>query len=112
METITIAQELLDTGRQLRKGAQEIFNSAKAKAETERDYRVALAREIMTLKENKLPVSVINDVARGNTADLKYKRDLADAKYTASREALNSLQAQASALQTVIKFYKDLEGNQ
>ena len=108
MEPITIANELHDTGKQLRKGAQEIFAAAREKAESEKNYRVALAREIMTLKEKGLPVSVINDVARGNTADLKFARDLADAKYTASREALNSLQAQASSLQTIIRFYKDL----
>ena len=108
MEPITIANELHDTGKQLRKGAQEIFAAAREKAESEKNYRVALAREIMTLRDKGLPVSIINDVARGNTADLKYSRDLSEAKYRASIEALDSLRSQSSALQTIIRYYRDL----
>ena len=108
MEQIKIAEELHDTGKQLRKGAAEIFNSAKVKAETERDYRVALMNAIFGLSADGLPATIINDVARGQCADLKFERDLADARYTASREALNSLQAQSSALQTIIKYHSEL----
>ena len=112
MENITIAQELRQVGSRLSKGSSEIFIAAREKAETERDYRVLLAKEIMRLREQGLPATIINDVARGNCAESKFLRDLADTKYTASREALNSLQAQASALQTIIKYYKEVgDGN-
>jgi hypothetical protein len=108
MEELSIAKELRQVGTRLNEGSKSIFTPAKGKAETERDYSVALAREIMTLKQTGLPATIINDVARGNTADLKFNRDLADAKYSASREALQSLQAQASALQTIIKYHSEV----
>ena len=98
MDSLNIATELRNVGSRLSKGSSEIFTAAREKAETERDYRVLLAKEIMRLREQGLPATIINDVARGNCADAKFLRDLADSKYTASREALNSLQAQASAL--------------
>ena len=109
MEQITIAKELRQVGDRLRQGSTEIFNMAKLKAETERDYRIALAKAIMDLKQKGLPATLINDLARGEVARYKFDRDLAEARYQASREALNSLQTQASALQTIIKYWQEID---
>ena len=108
MELHKLTHELHQSSKRLSQGANEIFNSAKEKAEAEQKYRVALAKEIMRLKEEKMPATLINDVARGNCADLKYERDLAEVKWQASREALNSLQAQVSALQTILKYQESI----
>ena len=52
-------------------------------AMAERDYRVALQKEMLKLREEGIPVTIINDLARGNedVADLKIARDVSDTLY-------------------------------
>ncbi len=98
-----IGQAIYDTSKQIQKGVKSLYGHAKAYAEAEQEYRIALAREIMRLRDEKLPVTVINDVARGNLADLKFKRDLAEVTYKTAKDMLQALQSQLSGLQTLYK---------
>ena len=107
MELQSITAELRMAGSRLSKGAEELFKLAREKAESERDYRQALAREIMSLRQEGVPVSIIGDLARGNIAEEKFRRDLADAKYIAGREALESVRAQVSALQSILRYQEE-----
>lgn len=103
-----IGQAIYDTSMQIQKGVRSLYGHAKAYAEAEQEYRMQLAREIMKLREEKLPVTVINDVARGNIADLKYKRDLAELTYKTAKDMLQALQSQLSGLQTLYKRQEEL----
>ncbi|MBB6219012.1 hypothetical protein HNQ80_005190 [Anaerosolibacter carboniphilus] len=53
------------------------------KAETEKKYRIAVAKEILRLRDESIPVTIISDLVRGNEeiADLKMKRDIAETMY-------------------------------
>lgn len=53
------------------------------RAEKERNYRVALAKKILLLRDEKIPVTIINDLARGDEdiAKLKLERDIAETLY-------------------------------
>ena len=62
----------------------------------------------MILRDDKLPVTIINDVARGNVADLKYKRDLAEVSYRTARDMLQALQVSLSGLQTLYKRQEEI----
>ena len=46
-------------------------------AKAERDYRVALSQKILIERDNKVPVTIISDICRGDKeiADLKLNRD-------------------------------------
>ena len=70
-------------------GALRIAGSKKA--ETERDYRVALAKKIIALRALGTPVTIINDLARGDeeVATLRLKRDVAESEYWTSQEVIN-----------------------
>ena len=81
---------------------------AKASAETEREYRNALATEIVLLKSQGMQTTLIPDVARGNQANLKFLRDVAEFKYQSGKEMLRAIQTQISALQTVIKYTPEI----
>jgi hypothetical protein len=61
------------------------------KANAERDYRVALRKEILKERQNGTPVSILSDVCRGeeSIAELKLARDLAETMYDATKEACN-----------------------
>ena len=60
-------------------------------AQNERDYRVALRTEMLALRADGMPASMVGDVARGtpNVAELKLRRDCSEAVYKASQEAIN-----------------------
>lgn len=60
----------------------------KARAIAERDYRVALAKEILLLRNSGIPVTIISDVCRGNVtiAELKLKRDIAESLYESNMQ--------------------------
>jgi hypothetical protein len=82
--------------------------NVKESAEAERDYRAALAKEILKLKTEGMSVTLISDIARGNTSDLKFKRDLAEAQYTSGRDSLKAIMAQVNALQTIVKYVSEV----
>ena len=56
----------------LDKVTTELKKRAYRKAETEREYRKALAIEEERLRSEKMPVTLIHDISRGRLADLRY----------------------------------------
>lgn len=103
IETIEVTQAIFDTAKRLEVGANYIVSKAKEYAKAEKEYRIALSREIIKLKADKLPATLIGDVARGNVAELKFKRDLAEQVYKASRDMLQALSNELSAMQSILK---------
>ena len=65
-------------------------------AQAERDYRVALAKKILLLRDAKVPVTIINDLARGDeeVAEKKFERDCAEALYESVQQAIFTLRLQ------------------
>lgn len=98
-----VAAEIRRVSKRLDGAPKVIFNAAKDFAEAERDYRKALSIEIVKLKADGMPVSIINDVARGNVAELKYARDLAEGLYKSSSESAKVLQSEMSGLQSILR---------
>lgn len=62
------------------------------KAEAEKAYRIALATEILKHRDNKVPVTIIADICRGDEriAELKFKRDVAETLYKTAEEKINA----------------------
>ena len=61
-------------------------------AQAEQDYRIALAKEILTQRANKIPVTIVNDIARGkeDIAKLKFQRDSLEVIYKSANEKINA----------------------
>lgn len=110
LELNDIVQEIYESTQRVKQGSKKGFTYAFKKADSERNYRKALGQEIMRLKDEKFPVTLIPDVARGLLADLKFERDLAEAEYTSYRETLDAIKTQMNGLQTIVKIQKDIEG--
>ena len=110
MELYRVIDEIHGCSQRLSQAADSLFLLAKKKAESEREYRHALALKIMELRDQGLPATLIGDMARGELAELLFQRDLAESRYRAGIEAVDALKSQLSALQTIIKFQRDLEG--
>lgn len=108
MDTITISKEILETAKRLQKASSKIFELGKDKAETERNYRVALMHEMLILKSEGMSIGMINDVARGRVSELLFKRDLAEIMYKSGQESMHALQSTLSALQSLLKVYQEI----
>ncbi|MBU5424993.1 hypothetical protein KQI41_01105 [Tissierella pigra] len=61
-------------------------------AKAERDYRIALAKKILIERDNKVPVTIISDICRGDTeiAELKFNRDALEVLYKSAGERINA----------------------
>lgn len=108
MDIIDIGQAIYDTAKRIEDGVNNLYKYAKAYAEAEKEYRLILAKEIMNLKDAGMPATLINDLARGNVAELKFKRDLAEVSYKTARDMLEGLMAEMSGLQTIYKKQSEI----
>lgn len=108
VELVDLTQAIWSTAKRIEGGVDILTSKAKAFAESERIYRKALAIEIVKLKTGGMPVTIINDVARGNTADLRYDRDVAEGVYKSCKEMLESLRAELTGLQSLLKVMQDI----
>jgi hypothetical protein len=70
-------------------------------ANAEKDYRIALAKQIAIERANGTPVTIIGDVCRGDPeiARLKFQRDVAEVVYKSAMEAINSYKLQIRVLE-------------
>lgn len=109
IEVTDVAETIYKTSKRLDKGVDYIVSKAKDYATAEKEYRIALSKEILILRDTKLPVTLIGDVARGNIADKKFNRDLAEQTYKASRDMLQALQAELSSLQSILRVQTKIE---
>ena len=80
-----------------------LFKQAKEKAESERVYRMDLAKEILRLRAEGQPVAIVGDLARGSCADEKFQRDFAESRFRATLEAVEIIKVQISALQSLYR---------
>lgn len=84
-EIESLMAELSQSIRLLRKKGTEL-------AEAEREYKLSLRQEALKLRETEgMPVTLINQVIYGvpEVAEKRFKRDVAEATYTANQEHIN-----------------------
>lgn len=64
-----------------------------AYAQAEKDYKVLLRQECLKLRDEGMAIGMIDKTCYGipSVAEARFKRDVADATYTANKEAINSI---------------------
>jgi hypothetical protein len=112
VEPMEVTDALYKTSKRLNEGINVITSKAKGYAQSEKDYRIALAKEIAKLRAQGMPTTLISDLARGNenVADLKFNRDLNQETLKAAHAMMKSLQVEVSALQSILKVQEKIEG--
>ncbi|GAA0081346.1 hypothetical protein [Clostridium sp. CTA-6] len=108
MELQKLTKAIWDTSRRIEDGVNTLAKKAKEYAEAEKEYRLALGKEILILRDQKVQATLIPDIARGNTAELKFRRDLAEATYKTCKEMLQGLQAELSGYQSILRIQQDI----
>ena len=78
------------------------------KAESERLYRTALAKKIFSLKMDKVQVSLIRDLSRGDDeiARLRLERDIADNNYYVCKSSMENLKVEIEVLRSKLAWLK------
>jgi hypothetical protein len=66
LDMVDIGQEIYQSSKRLGNSGDILFTLAREYAEAEKTYREALRTEIIKLKDSKMSVTLIADVARGN----------------------------------------------
>lgn len=108
LDMVDVAQEIYQISKRLGNSGDILFALAREYAEAEKSYREALRTEILSLKDSKMSVTLIADVARGNVSEFKFKRDMAEFKYKAGRDKVQALQSEISALQSIYRRQDDI----
>lgn len=108
MELIVVTQELYAATQRLQNASKEVFRMAQRKSETEHVYRMELAKRIIELRADKMPATLIADVARGDVADLKFQRDLAADTYRSALASMEALKVEINALQSIAKYQSEV----
>lgn len=88
-------EELTTSIKLLRKNGEEL-------AARERDYKVKLRQEALKLRAEKgMPVTLIAQIIYGvpEVADLRFKRDVAEAMYRANQEHIQVIKLQLRLLE-------------
>jgi hypothetical protein len=92
----------------LQKGNTELKTLGLKKAQTERDYKVRQAQEILNLKVEKYPATLIMELAKGNeeVAKLRLDRDIAESSYFVALDAINNLRSEIEILRSKLAWLK------
>lgn len=108
MEINNTVQLLYKATQRLSESSRQIFKLATNKAETERSYRIALSQEIIRLRSEGTPATIIGDLSRGAVAEKKFERDVAAEMYRAGLASMEALKAEINAIQSIAKYTSDL----
>jgi hypothetical protein len=95
-----VAEDMRRYSRLIDQGLAALRDQTHAYAEAEREYRKAKAQTWLVAPEGTVPERTA--WVEGQTADLRYARDLADGMRQAALEAVRSRRAQVSMTQTLL----------
>ena len=96
--------ELQDKLEKLNISINELRKSGTALAEAERDYKILLRQECLILRDEGMAIGMIDKTCYGipSVAEARFKRDVAEAKYKANMEAINTYKLEVRILQEQI----------
>lgn len=91
--------------QKINKAVDTLAKNGQRKAQAEMNYRMELAKKILSEREKGTPVTIIGDISRGEPkiAALKFERDTADAVYEANLEAINAWKLEARMMESQIQ---------
>lgn len=106
-----IVQELNYKVKLLDASIRELAKTGREYAKAYTDYRMALAKELVRLKDEGYAITLASDIARGKPeiAHLKFEEISKEAVYKANIESINAIKLTIKVLQEQIN--KEWENN-
>lgn len=92
----------------LQRGNTQLQTLGVKKADAERKYKIVLRQELLKLRLEKHPVSIIQDLAKGNEeiSKLRLERDLAENAYTTCQEAMRNTRLEIETLRSFLTYQR------
>lgn len=83
--------EIMNEVDVMEQALKELGKRGKKYAEAERDYKIAMRTEILKLRDEKQPATLVLQLCYGtpSIANLRFERDIAEAMYKSALEAIN-----------------------
>lgn len=99
-----LVNELMKLTKELEIAVKQLRNTGSEYAKAYTDYRVALAKELVRVRDEGTPVTLCSDLARGNreVARLKFEEISKEAIYMANRESINAIKLRMKVIQEQI----------
>jgi len=92
----------------LNKGNAELKILGLKKAQAEKAYRVKRAEEILKLKTEKHPATLIMEIVKGNeeVAELRLQRDIAESAYHNCISSIDNLRVEIDAIKSKLNWLR------
>lgn len=101
---MNLVMELERLKQELNYSIKQLRINGEAYAAAERDYKIALRRKSLILKDDGMAVTLIDKVVYGerDVAEKRFKRDVAEAVYMANQECIQSTKLQMRLVENQI----------
>lgn len=99
-----LVNQLMSLQRQLTASIGQLKKNGVTLAEAERDYKIALNKRVLELREERMAVTLIQLVIHGekDVAEFRFKRDVAQTIYDTNMEHINGTKLQMRILENQI----------
>lgn len=99
-----LVNEVLKLNSELTASIRRLKENGGNLAEAEKLYKIELHKEVLRLKEEKTPATLINLIIYGvpKVAELRFKRDIAETIYNTNLEHINATKLQIRILENQI----------
>ena len=108
LEVVSTVHQLRKATERLSNASKEVMRLAKTRAQTEQEYRLALSKEIATLRAENVQATLIPDLARGNVSHLKLERDMAQEVHRSAMSSIGALQVEIQSWQSILKYMSEV----
>ena len=87
----------------------ELLILSEKKAQAERNYNVAFAKEMLRLKEAGNPVTLIPALCKGDkiVSDLKYSYDVSEGVLRACQESMRDIRSAIDTYRSILSWMKE-----
>lgn len=102
---VDLPNQLLSKLNELTQSIRLLREHGEKLAQAEHDYKVELSKEVMRLKADSQPATLINLIIHGqkSVAELRLRRDIAQVIYSANQEHINVTKLQIKILESQIQ---------
>lgn len=99
-----LLNELQQKTKELNISIKKLRETGTTYAEREKEYKIAVNKKALELREDGVPVTLIQTVIYGypEIAKLRFERDVAEVIYNANQEAIQSTKLQIRILENQI----------
>jgi len=102
---MNLVQEIEQKKSELTQSIKLLRKNGEKLAACERDYKIKLRQEILKLRTEGTPVTLISQIIYGvpEVAELRFKRDVAEVMYQTNQEHINVIKLQLRLIEAQLQ---------